>query len=232
MLVCRLPNSLGLSGTRRIASSSTASSNCGAVVDLLFILHQIILAPCSREKNAVVEFFSNPGPQTLLVSYQVPEEQTPEGEWIKRGTTPTLHVTNSLSHRLHGKACYFLHTCAKPVTEKTAGDEIQVGAIKGHALTALKTIVNDFFSPMLRKQEKWGRLTADLQVELLKRISAFGATLTEAAESLANGVELTKPDPKFTSMPMTLAAFKEAADKPDSAKEFSRCLQGWISKVC
>lgn len=189
------------------------------------------LPVCSREKTAVFEFFSTPGPQTLLVSYQVPEEQTPEGEWIKRGTTPTLIITNCLSHRLHGKACYFLHNCAKPVTEKTANDEIQVGTIKGHALTALKTMINDFFSPVLRKQEKWGRLTADLQVELLKRISAFGSTLTEAAESLANGVELTKPDVKFTAMPMTLAAFKDAAEKPESAKEFSRCLQSWISKV-
>lgn len=163
--------------------------------------------------------------------YQVPEEQTPEGEWIKRGTTPTLIVTNILSQRLHGKACYFLHQSSKPVTEKTASDEVQVGTIRGHALTALKTIVNDFFSPMLRKQEKWGRLTADLQVELLKRVCAFGSTLTEAAESLANGVELTKPDAKFTSMTMTLAAFKDAADKPEAAKEFSRCLQSWISKV-
>jgi hypothetical protein len=186
---------------------------------------------CSREKASVLEFFNAAGPQTLLVSYQVPEEQTPEGEWVKRGTNPTLHIANKLSHRLHGKAVYFFHSSQKGVAEKVAADEIQQGVIRGDALTALRSLVNDFFGPMLRKQEKWGRLTPDLQAELLKRVSTFGAALAEAAESLANSVELTKPDAKYMSSPMNLATFKELADKVDASKDFQACLQAWISKV-
>lgn len=168
----------------------------------------------------------------MLVSYQVPEEQTPEGEWVKRGTNPILQLATRLSHRLRGNACYFFHSSQKGVAEKAAADEIQHGVIRGDALKALRSLVNDLFGPVLRKQEKWGRLTADLQAELLKRVSTFGATLTEAAESLANSVELTKPDAKYMAYPMNLSTFKDLADKPDSAKDLQHCLQAWISKVC
>lgn len=180
----------------------------------------------------MLDFFTSVGPQTLLVTYQVPEEQTPEGEWVKRGTNPTLQLATRLSHRLRGSACYFFHSSQKGVAEKAAADDIQHGVIRGDALRALRSLVNDMFGPVLRKQEKWGRLTADLQAELLKRVSSFGATLTEAAESLANSVELTKVDAKYMSYPMNLSTFKDLADKPDSAKDLQQCLHAWISKVC
>jgi hypothetical protein len=84
---------------------------------------------------------------------------------------------------------------------------------------------------LLRKQEKWGRLSNYLLAELLKRVAQFGSTLIEAAESLAGGVELTKPDIKLLSIPMNLTGFKDAAEKPEVAKEFTRCLKAWIAKV-
>lgn len=179
----------------------------------------------------MLDFFTSVGPQTLLVSYQVPEEQTPEGEWVKRGNNPVLQLVTRLSHRLRGNACYFFHSSQKGVAEKAAAEEVQNGVIRGDALTALRSLVNDMFGPVLRKQEKWGRLTADLQAELLKRVSAFGATLTEAAESLVNSVELTKPDAKYMSCPMNLSTFKDLADKPESAKDMQHCLHSWIVKV-
>jgi hypothetical protein len=187
---------------------------------------------CSREKSSVLDFFTSAGPQTLLVSYQIPEEQTPEGEWVKRGTNPTLQLATRLSHRLTGNACYFFHSSLKGVAEKTAADDIQQGVIRGDALRALRSLVNHVFGPVLREQEKWGRLSADLQVELLKRVSTFGATLTEAAESLANSVELTKPDSKYMPYPVNLSTFKDLADKPESSKDLQHCLQAWITKVC
>ena len=166
------------------------------------------------------------------MTFQVTEEQNAEGEWVKRGSTPSLHVLTSLHQRLTGPACFFVRLNTKSISDKTIADDVNFGVIKGNALNTLKTLVNDLYGPVLRKQEKWGRLAADLHAELLKRVGQFGSTLAEAAESLAGGVELTKPEPKYMNIPMTLAGFKDAADKPDTAEHFVKCLLSWISKVC
>ena len=150
---------------------------------------------------------------------------------MKRGSAPSLQVLTSLAQRLTGNACYFVRVNAKGVTEKTIAEDINFGVVRGDALTSLRTLVNDFFAPVLRKQEKWGRLTPSLHTELLKRVGQFGSTLAEAAESLAGGIELAKPDAKYLATPMTLAGFKEIADKADAAKDFTKCLKSWTTKV-
>jgi hypothetical protein len=198
---------------------------------LLYVIVIKRAAYCRREKAAITSFFGAAGPPTLIICYQVAEEQNTAGEWVKRGTNPSLQVLTSPSHRLTGNACYFVRVNSKGITEKTILDDIIHGVIKGGALLTLRTLVNDFFGPLLRKQEKWGRLSNNLLAELLKRVGQFGSTLIEAAESLAGGVELTKPDLKLLSIPMNLTGFKDAADKPEVAKEFTRCLKAWIAKV-
>lgn len=188
-------------------------------------------ATCRREKAAINEFCSATGAPTLLVTLQVPEEQNAEGEWVKRGNTATLQLLTNLHHRVTGSAVYFVRLSNKSITDKTIADDVNTGLIKGNALNTLKTLVNDFYAPVLRKQEKWGRLASDLHAELLKRVGQFGSTLAEAAESLAGGVELTKPEAKHTTIPMTLSGFREAADKPEVAADFTRCLKNWIDKA-
>jgi hypothetical protein len=161
----------------------------------------------------------------------VTEERNGDGEWVKRGSAPALHVLTSLHARLTGPACYFVRLNAKSITDKTIADDVNFGVIKGNCLNTLKSLVNDLYNPVLCKQEKWGRLAADLHAELLKRVCQFGSTLAEAGESLAGGVELTKPDGKYMSIPMTLSGFRDAAEKPDVAKDFTRYLKSWIDKV-
>lgn len=161
----------------------------------------------------------------------MPEEQNAEGEWVKRGHVPALQLSKTLHQRVTGAACYFVRLVSKSVTEKTIADDVTSGVMRGNVLNNLKMLVNDLYGPMLRKQEKWGRLGTDLQAELLKRVGQFGATLTEAAESLAGGVELTKPDPKYMGMPLTLTGFREAAERSEVVQDFANYLRLWIGKV-
>lgn len=187
---------------------------------------------CRRERAAINEFCSATGSPTLLVTYQVPEEQNAEGEWVKRGSAPVLHMSKTLHQRVTGAACYFVRLASKSITEKTIADDVTTGVMRGNVLNNLRMLINDLYGPMLRKQEKWGRLGSDLQTELLKRVGQFGATLAEAAESLAGGVELAKPEPKYMGTPLTLTGFKEAADKPEVVQDFATYLRLWISKAC
>ena len=189
------------------------------------------LRMCRREKAAINEFCGASGAPTLLITLQVPEEQNSEGEWVKRGSTPSLLLLTNLHHRVTGSAVYFVRLSNKSITEKTIADDVNTGLIRGNALNTLKTLVNDFYAPVLRKQEKWGRLASDLHVELLKRVGQFGSTLAEAAESLAGGVELTKPEARHMGIPMTLSGFRDAGDKAEVAQDFTRCLKSWIDKV-
>ena len=88
--------------------------------------------------------------------------------------------------------------------------------------------------PVLKKQEKekWGRLSPELRDELIKRVSRFGLTLTEAADSLTDGAELARPDAKLAEkLHVSLASFKEAADQPAVAAEFERALASWVNQV-
>ena len=102
-----------------------------------------------------------------------------------------------------------------------------------HFLRCFRSLVQDFFVPVLKKQEKWGRLSNELRDELIKRVTRFGVTLHEAAESLANGVELNKPDPKhLEKICMSLQSFKDAADQPGLAAEFEKVLVSWVHQVC
>jgi hypothetical protein len=179
----------------------------------------------------VYDFCSSSGPPTLLIGFHVPEEHNIEGEWVKRGSTPCLQVLASLDQRLSGAGCYFVRLNPKGISDKTIADDINYGVIKGNALNTLKSLINDFYAPVLRKQEKWGRLTSDLLAELLKRVGQLGSTLAEAAESLAGGVELTKPEAKYMNISMNLTGFKEAADKVEVANEFTMYLKSWIGKV-
>lgn len=185
-----------------------------------------------REKAFINGFFDKDGRPALLIYYQVPEELNGDGEWVKKGSTPALVVAQSAEHRLTGSACFFVRINPKGITEKTIDQDVHVGCIKGAALASVTSLVADFFIPVLKKQEKWGRLSDELRGDLIKRVTRFGATLSEAAESLVNGVELTKPEARVLAhVHMNPQSFKDAADLPATAAECDRVLGGWLTQV-
>lgn len=183
-----------------------------------------------REKAVLSAFLSPTGPPALLLLHQVLEEQGSDGEWVQKGAHAVLQVSAHATSRITGTACYLLRCNPKGVSERTVAEDVQCGQIKRNALHGLTTLIKDVFAPTLCKQEKWGKLSDELQSGLLKRVLQFGGALADAAESLNHSVELAKADAKLLGAPGA-AATREAAERPEVVAECARVLKSWTATV-
>ena len=87
----------------------------------------------------------------------------------------------------------FIRTNPKGVQEKGFEQDIMAGEIRGSALDSFRALVANLFVPVLKNQTQWGKAQEENTHEFVQSVAKFGATLTEASNSLQGGVELMKP---------------------------------------
>ena len=142
-------------------------------------------------------------------------------------TTGEVESLQSDSH-----AMYFIRTNPKGVQEKGFEQDIMAGEIRGSALDSFRALVANLFVPVLKNQTQWGKAQEENTHEFVQSVAKFGATLTEASNSLQGGVELMKPPRKYVeSIELKPAAFAAAAEDPKTAADMQMVLQDWCERT-
>eukprot|EP00898_Chlorokybus_atmophyticus_P005691 jgi/Chlat1/6122/Chrsp409S05665 len=151
------------------------------------------------------DFFTPNGVQKLVFFHQVPEVETPEGEFVQKGKRPTLYLTTGEMDKLRGKAAYFVRVNPKGVTAATIEQDVATD---------------------------WARAPEDAVSDFLSSAHRFASSLAEAAGSLHGGVELRKPDRRWLdTIEMKAAGFNRAAADNECMEHVENVLEEWCGQV-
>lgn len=106
------------------------------------------------------------------------------------------------------------------------------GELSGSSLEDLKALVADLYLPIVQEQAGWGKVTPEHTTDFVGATLKFGAMLSEAVATVSGGVELRKPDTKYTDHhELKPSAFAAAAADEDCLRALEDCLQEWCSET-
>jgi dynein heavy chain, axonemal len=103
--------------------------------------------------------------------------------------------------------------------------ELTFGVISGtSALNAMHQILEDVYFPLLQEQQDWGKAAEDGKVEFMSTMRKFEETLSNVVVVQQEGIELRKPDRRYT-VSFTPAGFARAAEDPQVVAHFEGLLR-------
>lgn len=149
----------------------------------------------------------------------------------RSGDHKEFFVTHGDKEKLRGKGLYFLR-CVPPGKainpSGTNDNEVVFGEISDYTISALNTIVNNVYKPLVQKlaKEEWGSCEDDQKKEFEQTFDKFAKELTEALESLNNKIELDKIDPAVFEKVKAVNAGKQSYDN-HTIETLASVFQRW-----
>ncbi|MEW5318622.1 MAG: hypothetical protein WDW38_009830 [Sanguina aurantia] len=176
------------------------------IVEAYGIADNLVEKTIIQDKVAINKFFDASGPSSLVYVRQAPEGKLKDGQAMP----VSLHRLGPNEH-IQGKGVYFARLNPKGIQERSLEGDISSGELSGSSLEDLKALVTP-------------EHTTDFVGATLK----FGAMLSEAVATVSGGVELRKPEGRYTDHhELKPSAFAAAAADPDTLRALEECLQEW-----
>jgi len=135
------------------------------------------------------------GPAHLFIYYQKPYKLNEQGEVEELRQPAEFLVTDGMDQKLLGKGVFFLRN-TKPGASinatATNDEQVLFGEVSEHTVSALKTLINNVYKPMLEKMnaDDWKMCEADSQKEFKQTFDKFAKELIEAQESFKSNIVL------------------------------------------
>ncbi|KAL8430801.1 hypothetical protein ACSSS7_005705 [Eimeria intestinalis] len=169
--------------------------------------------------------------QHLLFSYQGNSHSSASAANIEGRLVCSEEVSEDSNHLY----VYFIRTVpfGKALNLSVSTDaELLFGEIARLPLQALHTTLSTIFLPAVEHFEEsdWKRSTAEQQNELLSSTRKFCKELREAVDSLSRGVQLRRPDPRF-SLAEINTDYTAAARNPEIVAHFEELLEEWCRQI-
>jgi dynein heavy chain len=147
-------------------------------------------------------FFKGAGPAHIFVYYQTPYRIVEEtGEIRETSSTKEFVITDGEKVKLKGKGLYFLRcNLDKPVNVNGTNDnEVLVGEVSEHSVTALNTTINQVFKPLVDNLAKpeWGVCEDEQKKEFTSVFDKFANELREALKSIQTNIQLEPYPDKY-----------------------------------
>ena len=138
-------------------------------------------------------FFKGAGSAYVFVYYQAPYRIVEEtGEIRETSSTKEFVITDGEKVKLKGKGLYFLRcNLDKPINVNGTNDnEVLVGEVSKHSVTALNTTINQVFKPLVDNLAKpeWGVCEDDQKKEFTSVFDKFANELREALKSIQTNI--------------------------------------------
>jgi dynein heavy chain len=178
-------------------------------------------------------FGGEPTGATRIIFYKQKRDRfTEEGEVYDNGGPEELFVTSGDGDRLKERGIYFVRVCDKAVGAATVDTDLNCGVIEGLPVANMKALVGEVYSPLLNAGfSGWDkRMTAEAKDDLYGVIDRFSTLLGAVVESLANGLELKKPNAGITIENKPAAIAKAAADTR-YVSAYEEIVEDWCNQV-
>ncbi|CDI82587.1 hypothetical protein EAH_00029220 [Eimeria acervulina] len=146
-----------------------------------------------------------------------------------------LICSEGVSEEPDSKHVYFIRTVpfGKSLNLNTAADaELLFGELPDMALQGLHTTLSSIFLPAVEHFDNsdWKKCPQEQRSELLSCTRTFCKELGEAIDSLAHGIQLRRPDPRFSLAEMR-RDYTAAAKDPDVVEHFEELLDDWCRQI-
>ncbi|KAL8448489.1 hypothetical protein Emed_003750 [Eimeria media] len=169
--------------------------------------------------------------QHLLFSYQG-ETKPPSPAGNIEGK---LVCTEEVSEDSNNLYVYFIRTVpfGKSLNLSVSTDsELLFGEISSLPLQALHNTLSSIFLPAVEHFDNsdWKKSTAEQQNELVSSTRKFCKELREAVDSLSHGIQLRRPDPRF-SLAEINGDYTAAARNPEVVSHFEELLEDWCRQI-
>ncbi|OEH76363.1 hypothetical protein cyc_02562 [Cyclospora cayetanensis] len=130
---------------------------------------------------------------------------------------------------------YFIRTIAfrKPVNLNIAGDaDLVFGQFPQLPLQSLHSTLRSFFLPAVEyfDNSDWKKCSHNQRNDLIRFTSNFCKELGEAIDSFTDGIQLRKPDPRFSLIEIRMD-YLRACRNPDIVSHFEELLDEWCRQI-
>eukprot|EP01028_Stygiella_incarcerata_P006636 TRINITY_DN270_c0_g1_i1.p1 TRINITY_DN270_c0_g1~~TRINITY_DN270_c0_g1_i1.p1 ORF type:complete len:4523 (-),score=1222.92 TRINITY_DN270_c0_g1_i1:192-13760(-) len=186
----------------------------------------------SRAQKIVKEFLSGEDPPRLFIYKREKNVDEAEGTGAL-GTNFVVGNGDDFSVSSSQSGVYFVrHTepgVAVSTKENDIIQELTFGVISGtSALNAMHQILEDVYFPLLQEQQDWGKAAEEGKVEFMSTMRKFEETLSNVVVVQQEGIELRKPDRRYT-VSFTPAGFARASEDPQVVAHFEDVVEDWCS---
>lgn len=182
-------------------------------------------------------FFKGAGSAHVFVYYQAPYRINEETGEIRETTSQKeFVVTDGEKVKLKGKGLYFLRTnLDKPINVNGTNDnDVLVGEVSEHSVTALNTTINHVFRPLVDNltNDDWKKCEDEQKKEFTSVFDKFANELREALKSIQTNIQLDPYPPQYESaVRQLLGGNPKGQDVVNMVEAFQGIFDKWSSQI-